>query len=109
MASPSQAEEGQVILDTDGMTTEIRGTSFGVACFPISPSHADTVSATPFRESVREKKMLGHCKDTMREALTRVPAAYEERSAQAFRDILVWMGERPTAACQRAASREAFL
>ncbi|CAJ1399734.1 unnamed protein product [Effrenium voratum] len=50
--------------------------------------------------------MLAHSKVTIAEALTHLPKSREATAVQNFRNILIWMGDRPAQECQRIASRE---
>lgn len=54
-------------------------------------------------------KMLGHSKVTIAESLTHLPKSREAAAIQTFRNILVWMGDRPAQECQRIASRESVI
>eukprot|EP00931_Biecheleriopsis_adriatica_P049621 TRINITY_DN28706_c0_g1_i1.p1 TRINITY_DN28706_c0_g1~~TRINITY_DN28706_c0_g1_i1.p1 ORF type:complete len:1752 (+),score=268.07 TRINITY_DN28706_c0_g1_i1:97-5352(+) len=50
--------------------------------------------------------MLRHSKVTIAESLTRLPKTREAAAIQNFRNILIWMGDRPAQECQRIAGRE---
>ncbi|CAE7581259.1 Myo5a [Symbiodinium natans] len=54
-------------------------------------------------------KMLGHSKVTIAESLTHLPKSREAAAVQTFRNILIWMGDRPAQECQRIASRESVI
>ncbi|CAK9017551.1 unnamed protein product, partial [Durusdinium trenchii] len=53
--------------------------------------------------------MLGHSKVTIAESLTHLPKSREAMAVQNFRNIVIWMGDRPAQECQRIASRESVV
>eukprot|EP00435_Cladocopium_sp_Y103_P027520 s161_g6.t2 len=53
--------------------------------------------------------MLGHSKVTIAESLTHIPKSREAVAVQNFRNIVIWMGDRPAQECQRIASRESVV
>lgn len=54
-------------------------------------------------------KMLEHSNVSIAEALTKVPKQLEGKAVQNFRNIQVWMCDKPAQECQRLASRDAVV
>jgi len=55
--------------------------------------------------SVHREGMLSHSKVNIAEALTHVPDGLEPKAVQNFRNVMLWMGDKPAQECQRLAAR----
>lgn len=62
-----------------------------------------------FMGSSHRENMLSHSKVNIAESLTRLKDQHDANAVQNFRNILVWMGDKPAQECQRLASRHDVL